>query len=250
MIHQLSAEELILSFVLIDEYDAAKLLKDEIYEEETEEVFNIRLDSAMNGLLAKDLLIVIDDETAELKEDYVKVLELMLRADKVVRFSLIENEKEAVRAIYFKDNKSLLHDSVQGGIAHRIRYVKDWKEWYKTFVDEKDPESASFRFVLPEREFENLLELCREEEMPHIHQLFQTNVKDKNIAAQLAKDFAATKGMLGSIFITDYDSSHTVDKVVSYLVLQGSEQNWLIDYDEKKQEMTIKPLQIERVFNF
>ncbi|MDN4526479.1 hypothetical protein [Fictibacillus fluitans] len=240
MVYQLSAEELIFSFIMSEKMDEAKQLRDQLYSEEQEELFSVRLDAAANGLLSKNLIHLTAPNQGELNTAYEELLHHMSESRRIIRSSWIENEQETVQAFYFNGNQTLKHVTNYGGLAHELQAVSDWRSELLDFIDFRPTENPLFQLPLPEEEFDRILEHAQREDADGVRGLLAQRSDSDNEVNALAKDFAASKGILGSIFMISFNEHKQNEGVKSYLYLKGSQHTWLMTHDEEQPIITIE----------
>lgn len=240
MVYQLSAEELIFSFIMSEKMDEAKQLRDQLYSEEQEELFSIRLDAAANGLLSKNLIRLTGPNQGELNTTYEELLNQMSESKRIIRTSWIENDQETVQAFYFNGEQTLEHITKFGGIAHQLQAVSDWRSELLDFVAYRPTENPLFELPLPEAEFDRILEYARSEGAGEIKGLLSQRSGCHSEVNALAQDLAARKGILGSIFMISFNEQKQNEGVRSYLYLKGRHHTWLMTHDDEQPVITIQ----------
>lgn len=244
--YKISAEELIFSFILMEEMQAAQLLKEELFPAIKDDEFEIRLDTASNGLLAKEYVNVTNQDQGELNPNYKNTLKFMLNAKKVVRLSLIKDERETILAFYFSQGKVLSHLSILSGIGHQLKFTNDWLEEGKNFFGGSIIKDKNEGIKIEETEFDRLLKICqegRDNSIDFIHSIFP----ESTFTYEISQDLVESKGLLGSIFITEFDERFNIENLNSYLVLKGRKNTWLISNDDSILE--INKINLDEIFH-
>lgn len=233
MDYSLTAEELILSLVLIGGADAAFSFKEEAFGEITNEVMDVYLDSAVHGLISKGLM-EITEEGEKLEVEFEKYLLLLKEAPRVLRCQIMKEEDMHVAAVYCH------HTAIVQYSTHQSRvHTFTKKNVSKIFnlMDISNEDHSDEPFSLEELEFEQVIDTLLEGK--------ELSRQQENLFSPLFLEaLQSKKGKLNSLF--DYKLNKNDMKVDSFLYITHEKRTWRIE--QAGSRLFIRPFTMEYFF--
>ena len=217
MSYILTAEEFILSLLLIDGAAAASSIKDEVFGEISEKELECRLDSATSGLLTKNLLSIQHDQEA-LNDNFQQFLLGLTNVPRVLRCQIATDT-------------GLITTSLYCGTDYTIQQSLYDNRVYKLFKEENEREITRYMdmaysnmngksFTIKEEVFENVID-----------KLLQNKELTQEESAQFAPEFLrilkGKQGKLNSLY--DYRLGHEQIAIGSFLYITDANQTWMIE---------------------
>lgn len=232
--YSLSAEEYILSLLLINETAAAIAVKEEAFPEASEQEMDVRLDSAVNGLLSKRLLN-LQDENQELNENFRQYLSQLFKASRAVKFQVLDGDSLKIVSLYLGETMEVqvMEYNARTHTFFPISGLSELKDVID-FQDKDDDES----FILPEPIFDQLIQQL----------LSKGNVPDDfAYTDRLPTEFLETLldkgGRLNSMYDFVFDASRNVRSLESYLYVSRKDKTWVIEQNGNELIFRTRPLQ-------
>ncbi len=230
--YNLSAEEYILSLLLIDRTTAAVAIQEEAFAEASEEEMDVRLDSGLNGLLSKKLL-EMDNESYKLDQHFQEYLFKMSKVSRTIKFQVAEGKSVKIVSLFLgeqvdvqiMENNSRVHTFFTLYDLSKVNNLID-------FFDNTDEKS----FTMSEPKFDQFISrlLSGSEEF---NPEFSNDVPQEFVDA-LVKN----KGQLNSIFDFQFDNDGNVNSLESYLYLTEKNKTWSIKQKDNLLVVFVKPL--------
>lgn len=230
--YALSAEEYILSLLLVDQSTAAVAIQEEAFPNASEEEVDARLDSGLSGLLSKKLL-EMKDESYKLDQHFQEYLLRMSKVLRMVKFQVAEGESNKTVSL-FPGEQMYIQIMEHNSRVNTFFSLNDLAS-FNNLVDFTDVEEK-ITFTIPEPKFDQFISRLlsgSEEFSPE----FSNDVPQEFVNA-LVKN----KGQLNSIFDFQFDNDGNVNSLESYLYLTEKNKTWSIKQKDNLLVVFVKPL--------
>ncbi|MFC0190094.1 hypothetical protein ACFFJY_17495 [Fictibacillus aquaticus] len=234
MSYSLSAEEYILSLILIGGEAAAYSIKDDVFGDISNEELQYRMDSAMNGLFSKGLL-TIENNQEIVQPAFKEFLMSLTSVPRVIRCQTAAGNELVTTSIFFAANLTV----------QRSRYNN---RVYELFTQKDDTQLSSLLSMspLPQQGEPVLIEDQHFEKI--IDQLLQQNELDESLENLLPEDIISVlkvnDGKLNSFY--DYRFSNDSVNLQSFLYVTSNERTYKIE--EQDGLLRIEPFSIQSLF--
>ncbi|WP_047150454.1 hypothetical protein [Aneurinibacillus tyrosinisolvens] len=230
----LSAEEYILSLLLIGETTAAVAIKEEAFPDASEEEMSVRFDSGMNGLMSKGLLD-IKGENQEVEENLRVYLSRLSKASRMVKFQVLDGEMVKTVSLFLGETRDI-HVMEYNARVHTFFPVSDLAK-VAELIGYRESTKDEF-FIVAEPAFDQLVQqLLASGRLPEHHPGI-AQMPDDFLTALVEKG-----GRLNSIYDFEFDEGGRIRSAESYLYLTGSDKTWFIEQRENQLVFQTKPLQ-------
>ncbi|SFC27292.1 hypothetical protein SAMN05443252_102501 [Bacillus sp. OV322] len=234
MNYALSVEEYILALTLVGAEEAAFSIKEEIFADISEQELEARLDSATNGLLAKNLLL-IDGEEEIVDHEFKTFLLSLLNTPRVVRCQIADGTSLITASAFCGDTYKIQQTFYQD------RVFRFWDnvpiDQLGTYLHLTDRGESNSELLVSEPLFDGVIDSLLEGKM--------LSDEDKDL---FPSDFLAAlinkEGRLNTLF--DYQFKSDKVTVTTQLYITDNGQSWSIEQD--KDSIQIKSLSIDSLF--
>jgi len=220
MKYSLTAEEYILALVIIGGDEAALSVQQEAFGAVSKEEMEYRLDSAMNGLLSKNL-ISINTGKEKLQSDFEHFLMGLTNTPRVIRCQ-INDQDELIGVSVFLNKVKTVQKSLYNSRVHHM-FEEDNEQALSELLNISFITKEQSHFVIEESDFEELID-----------QLLNGQQINNELLQNLDTDFVETlKSKNGKLdTIVDYNLNQSRVQISSSLYISGREQTWLLQEGE------------------
>lgn len=219
MTYTLTAEEYILSLLLLDGAEVAASIKDEVFGNISDQLLECRLDSATSGLISKGLLTV-DGHQDTVDEEFRKFLMGLTNVKRVIRCQLA-TEGGASTVSLFCHDEFTVQQSLYDNRVFKL-FKENGEEKLSKLIDMSSTKVNGKQFTLKESQFE-----------PVVDKLLAGIELTKDESDLFDPDFlrvlVANKGKLNSLY--DYHLGEQV-MIGALLYVTDGEQTWFIENNE------------------
>ncbi|PFG15060.1 hypothetical protein [Bacillus sp. es.036] len=233
MSYTLSAEEYILSLLLIDGVQAAASIKDEVFEDISDQELETRLDSATNGLLSKGLL-TIDENEESVDEAFEKFLMKLTNTPRVIRCQIATDSAMLTTSLFCNDPYTVQQSLYDNRIVKL--FPENNEKALSELMDLSDVKVNHEPFSIKEPLFEKVIDklLANKELTSEESDLFPPAF------LQILKE---KQGKLNALY--DYYLEEQV-MIGSLLYITGNKQTWSIE--SEGEILTIAPFSFASLF--
>ncbi|MDQ0219761.1 hypothetical protein ELQ35_20590 [Peribacillus cavernae] len=235
MSYSLTAEELILSLILVGGAEAAYSIKEETFGEISEDELEHRLDSATNGLLSKDLLTIQQNQEI-LETEFQQFLLQLTKTPRVLRCQIATDEGMTNTSLYCGVDFTVQQSTYNNRVHKLFKEVSDSK--ICGLMDLSHSNKHAEAFTIEESLFEIIIDKL----------LHNTELTEADIVHYPSDFIHALKERHGKLN-TLFDYKLTEDKVGidTFLYVTDAEQTWIIQEDND-QTLSIRPFSFNLLF--
>ena len=226
MSYTLTAEEYILSLLLLDGAEVAASIKDEVFGDISDQLLECRLDSATSGLISKGLLSV-DGNQEKVDEEFQNFLMGLTKVKRIIRCQIATDEGASTVSL-FCDKNFTVQQSLYDNRIFKLFGESD-EQKVSRLMDLSLNRVEGQAFSVKEPQFEKVVDkLLAGRELT----VEETSLFDSQFLDVLVKK----KGKLNSLY--DYRLGEQV-AIGALLYVSSGEQTWIIESNEDT--LTIAP---------
>ena len=233
MSYVLSAEEYILSLLLLEGVQAAASIKDEVFGDISDRELESRLDSATNGLLSKGLL-TIDENEESVDEGFEKFLMKLTNTPRVIRCQ-IATDSEMITTSLFCNDDYTIQQSLYDNRIFKL-FTENNEKSLSEHMDLSDVKVNHEPFSIKETLFEKVVDKLLEN---------KDLISDESdlFPPAFLKILKEKQGKLNSLY--DY---HLEQEIIigTLLYITGNKQTWAIE--SQGEILTIAPFSFNSLF--
>ena len=233
MSYTLTAEEYILSLLLLDGAEVAASIKDEVFGDISDQLLECRLDSATSGLISKGLLSV-DGNQEKVDEEFQNFLMGLTKVKRIIRCQIATDEGASTVSLFCDKNFTVQQSFYDNRIFKLFGESDEQK--VSRLMDLSLNRVEGQAFSVKESQFEKVVDklLAGRELTAEESSLFHLEFLDVLVAK---------KGMLNSLY--DYRLGEQV-AIGALLYVSSGEQTWIIESNEDN--LTIAPFAFGDLF--
>ncbi|TYS58579.1 hypothetical protein FZC74_12295 [Sutcliffiella horikoshii] len=219
MTYTLTAEEYILSLLLLDGAEVAASIKDEVFGDISDQLLECRLDSATSGLISKGLLSV-DGSQEKVDEQFQNFLMGLTKVKRIIRGQIATDEGASTVSL-FCDKDFTVQQSLYDNRVFKLFGESDEQKLGR-LMDLSFNRVEGQAFSVKEPQFEKVVDklLAGRELTAEESSLFDPHFLDVLVAK---------KGKLNSLY--DYRLGEQV-AIGALLYISSGEQTWFIENNE------------------
>ncbi|WP_404448243.1 hypothetical protein LG307_03665 [Sutcliffiella horikoshii] len=226
MTYTLTAEEYILSLLLLDGAEVAASIKDEVFGDISDQLLECRLDSATSGLISKGLLSV-DRNQEKVDEQFREFLMGLTNVKRVIRCQIATDEGASTVSLFCNEEFTVQQSLYDNRVFKLFGENNELK--LSQLTDMSLSRVGGEAFFMKEPQFEKVVDkLLRGMEL--------TADEVGMFNPQFLDVLVAKKGMLNSLY--DYRLGEQV-AIGALLYVSNGEQTWIIESNEDN--LTIAP---------
>ncbi|WP_404431061.1 hypothetical protein [Sutcliffiella horikoshii] len=233
MTYTLTAEEYILSLLLLDGAEVAASIKDEVFGDISDQLLECRLDSATSGLVSKGLLSV-DRNQEKVDEQFREFLMGLTNVKRVIRCQIATDEGASTVSL-FCNEEFTVQQSLYDNRVFKLFGESD-EQKLSQLMDLSFNRVEGQAFSVKEPQFEKVVDkLLRGMEL--------TAEESSLFDPEFLDVLVAKKGMLNSLY--DYRLGEQV-AIGALLYVSSGKQTWIIENNEDN--LTIAPFAFGDLF--
>ncbi|MCA0991418.1 hypothetical protein [Pseudalkalibacillus hwajinpoensis] len=233
MSYTLSAEEYILSLLLIDGVQAAASIKEEVFEDISDQELETRLDSATNGLLSKGLL-TIDKNEENVDEAFENFLMKLTNTPRVIRCQIATDTAMLTTSLFCNDDYTVQQSLYDNRVVKLFPENNEKK--LSQLMDLSDVKVNLEPFSIKEPLFEKVIDkLLANKEL--------TSEESNLFPPEFLQVLKQKQGKLNALY--DYYLDEQV-MIGSLLYITGNGQTWSIE--SEGEILTIAPFSYKSLF--
>ncbi|MCM3176397.1 hypothetical protein [Cytobacillus horneckiae] len=233
MSYVLTAEEYILSLLLLGGAEAASSIKDEVYGEISESELECRLDCAANGLISKGLLTVEQNQEA-VEEQFRDFMMGLTNVERVIRCQIATNAGVTTTSLFCNEAFTVQLALYENRIFKLFK--EDSEQKLSELMDLSHSMESGEAFSIKESLFEKVIDkFLGSEEL--------TKEESEWFTPDFLEALSGKQGKLNSLY--DYRLGQQV-AIGSLLYITGKEHTWFIE--SSGDTLTIAPFSFRALF--